>query len=69
MLHMLSFDCFLSSKGEQTTNPVQMERELLARVDKNPYERALLLMVAAPLHEERHQQERMLKEAAEALQV
>ena len=59
----------LTRAGSQATHPVQKERELLQGVDKNPYERALLLIAAAPLHEERRDQERMLQEAAAALQV
>ena len=49
------------------SNPPLKERELLASVGKNPYERALLLTQMAPFQPEPHRQAALLQEAAECL--
>ncbi|KAG1679322.1 hypothetical protein FOA52_009354, partial [Chlamydomonas sp. UWO 241] len=60
-------DSKLDSIASVSTNPPLKERELLAAVGRNPYERALLLVQMAPFQSEQHKQNAMLTEAAECL--
>ena len=57
----------IDAAGAVPTNPPQKERELLAAVGKNPYERALLLTQMAPFQSESHRQSAMLQEAMDCL--
>ena len=57
----------IDAAASTPTHAQLKERELLAAVGKNPYERALLLAQMAPFQSEAHRRSAMLQEAMDCL--